>query len=187
MDNMGLQKHAVEHSPFEGGEGDVIKQQIMNNTFTAIDFETAQGKRWSICQVGLVRIEKGIITDQLSILVQPPDNYYWNSFTDIHGITSRMTANAPTFDQVWLQIAPFIINKHVVAHNGFSFDFHCLKQTLEYYGMTVPEYTGHCTYRLYGNNLAALCKQYHIPLNHHDALSDAMACGELYRMLLGKK
>ncbi len=26
-------------------------------SFTAIDFETAQGYRWSICQVGLVRVE----------------------------------------------------------------------------------------------------------------------------------
>ncbi len=40
----------------------------MNNSFTAIDFETAHGKRWSICQVGLVRVENSIITDQLSIL-----------------------------------------------------------------------------------------------------------------------
>jgi len=32
----------------------------MMPTFTAIDFETAQPKRWSICQVGLVRVEAGI-------------------------------------------------------------------------------------------------------------------------------
>ena len=31
----------------------------MLNTFTAIDFETAKGYRWSICQVGLVREENG--------------------------------------------------------------------------------------------------------------------------------
>ncbi len=43
----------------------------MNNSFTAIDFETAQGKRWSICQVGLMRVENGVITEQLSLLVQP--------------------------------------------------------------------------------------------------------------------
>jgi DNA polymerase-3 subunit epsilon len=48
------------------------------NTFTAIDFETAHGKRWSICQVGLVRVENGLITDELSILVRPPHNFYWD-------------------------------------------------------------------------------------------------------------
>lgn len=44
--------------------------------FTAIDFETAQGYRWSICQVGLIRVENGIITKEINLLVQPPDNYY---------------------------------------------------------------------------------------------------------------
>lgn len=32
------------------------------NTFTAIDFETAQGKRNSICQVGIVRVVEGEIS-----------------------------------------------------------------------------------------------------------------------------
>ena len=43
--------------------------------FTAIDFETAQGYRWSICQVGLIRVENGIIINELNLLVQPPNNY----------------------------------------------------------------------------------------------------------------
>ena len=157
----------------------------MNNSFTAIDFETAQGYRWSICQVGLVRVENGVIKDQLSVLVQPPNNYYWNNFIDIHGITPQLTRRAPTFDKVWEQIAPFITNQTVVAHNG-AFDFHCLKQTLEYYNMAVPAYNGNCTYKIYGANLASLCRKYNIPLNHHDALSDARACAELYKLHLNK-
>lgn len=104
----------------------------MNNSFTAIDFEKAHGKRWSICQVGLVRFENSIITDQLSILVQPPNNFYWDRFIDIHGIDSEKTASAPTFNKIWHQIEPFIKGQNVVAHNGFSFDFPCLSQTLEY-------------------------------------------------------
>ena len=159
----------------------------MHNSYTAIDFETAQGKRWSICQVGLVRVENQIITEQLSILVQPPGNYYWNNFIDIHGICLEQTVNAPTFDKIWHQIEPYIKNQNVVAHNGFAFDFHCLKQTLEYYGISNPEFTGHCTYRIFGGNLASLCNQYKIKLNHHDALSDARACAELFQIHLKKK
>ena len=60
------------------------------NSFTAIDFETAHPKRWSICQVGLVRVENGVITNELSIMVQPPDNFYWDRFIDIHGITPNL-------------------------------------------------------------------------------------------------
>lgn len=159
---------------------------IKPHTFTAIDFETAHGKRWSICQVGLVRIENGSITDQLSLLVQPPNNYYWNNFIEIHGITPEQTADAPTFDLVWHQIEPYIKNQHVVAHNGIAFDFHCLKQTLDYYKLETPDYIAHCTYKIYGNHLASLCEEYKIPLNHHNALSDALACAELFNMHLEK-
>ena len=156
----------------------------MKNSFTAIDFETAHGKRWSICQVGIVQIEDGKIKDQLSLLVQPPDNFYWDRFIDIHGITPQMTAKAPTFNKVWNQIEPFIKNQNVVAHNGFSFDFPCLNQTLEYYSIQPPKYTGYCTYRLFGDNLASLCREYKIPLKHHDALSDVLTCSELFKVHL---
>ncbi len=155
-------------------------------TFTAIDFETAQGYQYSICQVGLVRFENGIITNELNILVQPPNNYYWNRFTDIHGISAKDTIQSPTFNLIWHQIEPFITNQNVVAHNGLSFDFPVLSKTLAHYGLPTPEYNKFCTYRMYKSNLANLCKEHNIPLNHHDALSDAKACGELYLRWLEK-
>lgn len=156
------------------------------DSFTAIDFETAQGYRWSICQVGLVRVENGIIIQEVDLLVQPPDNYYWPNFTEIHGISARDTKNAPTFNQVWHKILPFIVNQNVIAHNGFGFDFPVLDKTLEYYGLPTPDYNKFCTYKIYKSNLANLCQEHNIPLNHHDALSDARACAELYLRHLKK-
>jgi len=156
-------------------------------SFTALDFETAQGYRWSICQVGLVRVENGIITNELNLLVQPPNNYYWDRFIDIHGITPAITSNAPTFDNIWHKVAPFIIGQTVVAHNGLAFDFPVLGKTLEYYGLEEPTYEKRCTYQIYRQNLAALCKSHNITLNHHDALSDARACGELYLKYLKRE
>lgn len=149
-------------------------------SFVALDFETAQGYRWSICQVGLVRVENGIITNEINFLIQPPNNYYWQRFIDIHGITPNMTKDALTFDNVWHKLEPFIKGQAVVAHNGLSFDFPVLKKTLDYYGIQTPEYDKHCTYRIFRQNLASLCSQYKISLNHHDALSDAKACAELF-------
>lgn len=157
------------------------------DNFTAIDFETAHGKRWSICQVGLVRVEQGVVTQQLSILVQPPQNLYWSNFTDIHGISAEQTTGALSFDKVWPMIEPFIKNQNVVAHNGFAFDFPCLQQTLDYYQLEIPEFMGYCTYRIYGKNLASLCQEHNIKLNHHDALSDANACVELFLKHLNSK
>ncbi len=153
-------------------------------TFTAIDFETAHPKQWSICQVGLVRVENGKIIDKVSILIQPPRNFYWDRFIDIHGITPRKTINSPYFDEVWTKIKPFIHDQLVVAHN-MAFDGTCLKLALEYYDIAQPTYERACTYKIYGKNLKTLCQEHKIKLNHHDALSDAMACAELYRRFLG--
>ena len=155
----------------------------MHNSFTAIDFETAQGKRSSICQLGLVRVENGIITGTMNRLICPPDNYYFYRNTSIHGICAEHTRNAPTFAALWQQIKPFILNQTVVAHNG-AFDFSCLAQTLNYYQLQLPDYQKQCTYKIYKKDLASLCREHRIKLNHHDALSDAMACAELYAMHL---
>ena len=151
-------------------------------SFTAIDFETAQGSRSSICQVGLVRVENGIITKEINLLVQTPDNYYWSRFTDIHGISAKHTEKEATFDQIWHQIGPYIENQNVVAHNGFGFDFPVLCKTLEYYDMPIPDYNKFCTYKIYKSNLANLCKRYNIELNHHDQLSYAKSLGELFKI-----
>lgn len=150
------------------------------NSFTAIDFETANGYRYSICQIGLVRVENGIITQRKNLLVQPPNNYYWKQFTEIHGITPKQTKNELTFNQIWNEIEPFISSQNVVAHNGISFDFVCLRDVLKHYGLPQPEYTKHDTFRIFKKRLNLLCKQYNIPLNHHDALSDAEACARLF-------
>ena len=152
----------------------------MQNTFTAIDFETAHPKRWSICQVGIVQVENGKIINEIDLLVQPPDNHYWLKFIAIHGISLEDTKNSPTFNNIWHKTAPFIEGQNLAAHNGLRFDFPVLNQTLEYYNIQVPNYNKFDTYQIYGDNLASLCRQQNIPLNHHDALSDAGACAELY-------
>jgi DNA polymerase-3 subunit epsilon len=156
----------------------------MDNSFTAIDFETAQGYRWSICQVGLVRVENGKIVKELDLLVQPPNNYYWSKMVQIHGINPIDTAKSPFFDEIWHTIEPYIKYQTVVAHNGMAFDFPVLKSTLEYYDLQEPDYDRKCTYKIYRSNLASLCQKFSIALNHHDALSDARACARLYQLHL---
>ncbi|MDR0229932.1 MAG: 3'-5' exoribonuclease [Flavobacteriaceae bacterium] len=157
------------------------------NRFTAIDFETSQPNRISICQVGLVVVEDNKVVEEVSYLVQPPQNIYWEKLTKIHGITAEDTIYAPTFEEVWHKIEPFIQFNHVVAHNGFAFDFPVLAHTLSYYNLAIPEYDKHCTYRLYGKGLAKLAVEHNISLRHHDALSDARACAKLFNMYLQTK
>ena len=52
--------------------------------FTAIDFETAQGYRWSICQVGLIRVEQGLITNEINGIIDIFNGFSWTLFSNGH-------------------------------------------------------------------------------------------------------
>lgn len=152
--------------------------------FVAIDVETAIGKRWSICQIGLAIVENGEITQTYSKLVQPPRNEYAIGNINIHGITPDMTENAPIFPEVWDEIYPLIEGKRLVAHNA-SFDINCLHQTLDFYNRPIPVMECDCTYSRTGYKLCEICDAFEIELvNHHDATCDAVACAKVYLNLL---
>ena len=72
--------------------------------FIAIDFETANAKRSSICEVGICVVRNGEISETRSWLVQPEDNFYHYRNIQIHGIRPEDTENAPDFKQVWEEI-----------------------------------------------------------------------------------
>lgn len=146
--------------------------------FTAIDFETANQNRHSICQIGIVVVENGIIVEEIDIKVNPKTDYW--KFTHVHGITYEHVRNCKDFGQIWPSIQHYIENKVVVAHNGHRFDFKVLDATLEHYGITVPNYSKVDTLQIWGAGLAKLCEAYDIDLDHHDALSDSRACAKLY-------
>jgi DNA polymerase-3 subunit epsilon len=154
-------------------------------TFTAIDFETAQPKRWSICQVGLVRVEAGMVTREINRLVRPPENFYSSFNIGVHGICECDTESERGFDQIWPEIRDLIEGQTVVAHN-MAFDGSCLKQALDFYGLAQPIFEKQCTYKLFKKRLNVLSAEFGIPLDHHDALSDARACAALYLRALGR-
>ncbi len=148
--------------------------------FVAIDVETAQGKRWSICQIGLAIVENGEIIDSIKKFVQPPNNAYSVRNTKVHGISESDTVNKPLFPEVWQSIYPMIKDKKLVAHNS-SFDINCLQQSLEYYDMEVLNFDCACTFKLTGKKLNEACSDLGITLdNHHDAESDAIACAKIF-------
>lgn len=155
-------------------------------SFTAIDFETATWNPNSICQVGIVRMENGIITEQVNQLVRPPENTYFYKNIEVHGIRPEHTEHEPEFEHVWFSIRHLIEDEVVVAHNA-NFDINCLQNALAYYDLMQPQFEVRCTLMIYRKGLSYLCKKYKIALNHHDALSDAHACAQLYLMHLKRQ
>lgn len=162
------------------------------NDFAAIDFETANNERTSVCSVGVVVVRGGEMVDSYYSLIHPePDYYlYWN--TRVHGLTQADTDKAPVFPKVWAQIEPLIEGLPLVAHNK-AFDESCLKAVFRCYQMDYPDYPFYCTcvasrrafpfapnHRLH--TIAELCG-FHLK-NHHHALADAEACAWIAREIL---
>jgi DNA polymerase-3 subunit epsilon len=159
--------------------------------YVAIDFETAISHH--ICAVGIVSVENGVIVDTYSSYVQPPDNQYNPRTIEVHGIQPHQTVNSPAFSGIYPEIKKRLEGKVVVAHNE-SFDRSVLTKSmkdvgLEYAELQLPD-RWECTFRIYKSKgfqpagLDACCERLAIDLNHHEALSDAIACAELYKLYL---
>ena len=154
--------------------------------FAAIDFETANSERSSVCSVGVVIVRGGEIVDRFYSLIKPEPEYYNYWCSQVHGLCSEDTYDAPVFPEVWKQIEPLIEGLPLVAHNK-AFDESCLKAVFRVYQMDYPDYEFQCTciasrkrWPGESNNLdvaAARCGHY--MQNHHHALADAEACAAI--------
>lgn len=170
--------------------------------FVAIDFETANGKRSSVCSVGVIIVKNGEIVDSFYSLIRPMPNYYAWFCQEVHGLDYSETDRAEQFPEVWIKLQskihayfPYIEKGEVpfVAHNA-RFDEGCLRAVFSEYEIAYPEYdfcdTLCASRRYFGNSLenhqlhtvSAACG-YNLT-NHHNALADAEACAWIAREIL---
>lgn len=158
-----------------------------NKTFAAIDFETANNHRSSVCSVGIVIVESGKIVDQIYELIRPEPNFYYSINTSIHGLTAFDTKDADNFKTVWEKIAPSVNGLTMVAHNS-PFDEGCLRASHMAYDMEYPNYRFLCTCQAARRafpqlpnhklkTVSAFCG-YDLEQHHH-ALADAIACANI--------
>jgi DNA polymerase-3 subunit epsilon len=161
--------------------------------FVAIDFETANVSRSSICSVGIVIVRNSEVTETVYRLIRPEPEYYDWRCVAVHGMRYEDTKNADDFSAVWTEIAPKIAGLPLVAHNS-PFDESCLKAAHKVYGMDYPDYTFYCTYRaarrvfgktLPNHQLQTVAAHCGFKLeNHHHALADAEACACIAKMII---
>lgn len=153
-------------------------------TFVALDFETADRYRDSACALGLVRVEQGQVVDRVHYLIRPPRRLF--EFTHIHGITWQQVANQPDFAELWPDIASMLAGADFLAAHNAPFDRSVLNACCKVYGIEPPVAEFVCTVKLARQawnirptRLPNVCDYLGIPLNHHDALSDAEACAQI--------
>lgn len=155
--------------------------------FVAMDFETANAKRYSACSIALTIVRNNQITDEFYSLINPGVPFSWRNI-QVHGIHERDVADAPNFPEVWQHISQFYVpEKLVIAHNA-TFDNNVLQSTLEHYGIQAPVYQTLDTLRtsrrllpqLANHKLNTVADALQIDLHHHhNALDDAQACADI--------
>lgn len=172
--------------------------------FAAIDFETANSERTSVCSVGVVIVRNGEITDSFYSLIQPEPNYYNWFCTQVHGLCREDTEDAPVFPKVWKEVEKLLLLSDedakklgspylpLVAHNK-AFDEGCLKAVFQCYQMDYPDYDFYDTLwasrrvmpYLENHQLHTVAQACGYCLkHHHNALADAEACASIALKIL---
>jgi DNA polymerase III subunit epsilon len=150
----------------------------------ALDFETASYSADSACALGLALIEDGRIVAEDAFLIRPPEPEF--VFTYIHGLRWADVADAPTFDQAWPRLQPWLEGVDWLAAHNASFDRGVLKACCATYRLAPVDTAFICTVQvarkvwdIYPTKLPLVCRALDIPLRHHDAASDASACAQI--------
>lgn len=151
--------------------------------FIAIDFETANHRLDSACEMGIAVVEDMQVSKVFCSYINPRGMEFDSSCIKVHGITPEMVADAPTFAEAWEKIG-FLFSPHVpvLAHNA-HFDMSVLK-------LSAPEAPENLMYvdsmdiaktLVEGSRSLAHCTEcLNISLDdHHDAGCDAAAAAEI--------
>mgnify|MGYP003946503189 CR=1 FL=1 len=158
----------------------------MGESFVAVDFETANESRASICQAAIAIVKNGEVIDAREWLVKPKELIFSPFNTFVHGITPDHVKDAPEFPEIWKELKEILHNEVVVAHN-VSFDMYALRDALRLYQIELPKFNFWCTLseskkrlNLDKYSLPSVCKHLKIEFtNHHHARYDAIACANI--------
>jgi DNA polymerase-3 subunit epsilon len=152
--------------------------------FIAIDFETADYEQDSACALALVRVEGSRIVQRSHFLIRPPRQAFFFSY--LHGITWEMVAGEPTFGELWPQLQPLLADVEFLSAHNAPFDRGVLNACCAAHGLKAPQLPFLCTvtlarrtWKLFPTRLPDVCNFLGIPLEHHNAASDAEACARI--------
>jgi DNA polymerase-3 subunit epsilon len=153
-------------------------------TFVALDVETADHGRDSVCQIAVIRVEAGAVVRRAVHYVRPPRSTF--AFSYLHGITWDRVRREPTFAELWPTLAPVFDGAAFIAAHNAPFDRSALTACCTLSGLSVPALPFLCTvqlaratWQLRPTKLSDVCRHLGIPLQHHEAGSDAEACARI--------
>lgn len=153
-------------------------------TILAIDFETANQSTNSACQLGIVRLEGWRIVDARSWLIRPPSDDF--VFTYIHGLAWEDVHDQPDWGGLWTELRPHFEGVDYLAAHNAPFDRGVLEGCCAHHNLVPPPMpyldtvqVARKVWKIFPTKLNLVCQQRGIPLDHHEALSDAKACAQI--------
>ena len=154
--------------------------------FIAIDVETANADMSSICQIGIAKFRDGKLSGEW-VTYLDPQTYFSDINISIHGIDRETIQGAPNFQQVFPDLSKLLRENITIIHTPF--DRVAIQQAAILHNLNLPEITWLDTARVArrawsefserGYGLANVCRKIGYEFQHHDALEDAKAAGEI--------
>lgn len=161
--------------------------------FVTIDVETANADMASICQIGIARFKDNKLIDEWCSLIDPED-YFDPINVSIHGITEKDIKDAPKINGIAKDIYEFLDGSLTVCHTHF--DRVSIGRAFNKYGIRIPEAHwldsakvarrtwSEISWKGYG--LKNVCEIIGYEFQHHDALEDAKASGQILIAAINK-
>ena len=154
--------------------------------FFALDVETANNDRGSICQIGVACVRPDNSVETWVTYVDPQVERW--VFTYLHGISARTVQGAPTFAEVLPILRDALNGATVYQHSGF--DRSAVAAACGNCGLPVPEWDWRDSVHVAraawpelrgngGHGLASLKQHLGLVFEHHDAGEDARAAAEV--------
>ena len=154
--------------------------------FFALDVETANNGRGSICQIGVACVRPDNSIDTWMTYVDPQVDHW--VFTYLHGISARTVQGAPTFADVLPILRDALDGATFYQHSGF--DRSAIAAACGNSGLPVPQWQWRDSVQVAraawpelrgngGHGLASLKQHLGLTFDHHDAAEDARAAAEV--------
>ena len=153
--------------------------------FAAIDIETANRDRSSICQIGIAKFADGNLVSEWSTLIDPED-YFDEVNISIHGIEPQMVKGQPKLPDIAGVLRGYLENGVSVCHSNF--DRIALARAFAKYKLSPISTSWLDSARVarrtwkdlaQGYGLKNVCNKIGYEFRHHDALEDAKAAGHV--------
>lgn len=166
-----------------------LPQSSSGMGFVALDFETANHDRASVCALGAVRVVDGVVTDRLETFVAPPARLatFHPVHRRVHGIDASMVRGAPDWQQACSRLVSFADGALIIAHN-LPFERSVLMAACADAAFPAPDLHGLCTLALARKALPQL-GSHKLPLvlehlgiefgQHHNAADDAQGAADV--------